>query len=80
MYAATTFIWGLLGVITATLTSSVIYGLRRTVTQALRLGQYTLEDKIGEGGMGVVFRAKHAFSGGRPRSSSCIRASPASSA
>jgi serine/threonine protein kinase len=61
MYAAITFIWGLLGVITATLTSSVIYGLRRTMTQALRLGQYTLEDKIGEGGMGVVFRAKHAL-------------------
>jgi eukaryotic-like serine/threonine-protein kinase len=26
-----------------------------------RLGQYTLEHKIGEGGMGVVFRARHAM-------------------
>ena len=26
-----------------------------------RLGQYTLEDKIGEGAMGVVYRARHAL-------------------
>lgn len=31
------------------------------LARAQRLGQYTLEDKIGAGGMGEVFRARHAM-------------------
>ena len=61
LYAGLTATWGLLGVAAATLASRVIFGLRKKATDAMRLGQYTLEEKIGEGAMGAVYRASHAM-------------------
>ena len=41
--------------------SKTTYGLRLEARAAMRLGQYTLDRKIGQGGMGTVYIASHAL-------------------
>jgi serine/threonine-protein kinase len=54
-------LWLVASTAVATVSSRIIFGLREEVKAARQIGQYVLESKIGEGGMGVVFLATHAL-------------------
>jgi eukaryotic-like serine/threonine-protein kinase len=56
-----TIMWSTISTVVSATIAWVIYGLQQKVRVAMELGQYTLLEKIGQGAMGTVYRARHAL-------------------
>jgi serine/threonine-protein kinase len=62
-----------ISVVVAVYGSQAIYGLHRDVAEAREMGSYRLEEALGKGGMGEVWRARHRLLA-RPAAVKLVRA------
>jgi serine/threonine-protein kinase len=69
-----TLIQGGFSVALAYMGARVMYGMGREIAKARELGSYRLEEKLGQGGMGEVWRARHRMLA-RPAAIKLIRRS-----
>jgi serine/threonine-protein kinase len=53
--------WAAVAIAVSTIVSFVVFDLRRRILAARQLGRYRLEERIGAGQMGEVYRASHAM-------------------
>ena len=67
----------ILVVIMAYLNARVVYSLGTEVSRARELGSYRLVDRLGEGGMGEVWKARHRLLA-RPAAIKLVRSHPQS--
>jgi len=65
----------LLVILMAAVSARVLYGLGTEVTRARELGSYSLVERLGQGGMGEVWRAEHRLLA-RPAAIKLIRPAP----